>query len=58
MPIYVYRCTKCNSENELLISYKEMMSKLVLCEKCNCQMERVITSFKFDMLKADRFYRQ
>lgn len=46
MPIYEYRCPKCENKFELLRSFEDS-SKDAPCPKCGAESKRAISRFSF-----------
>ena len=44
MPLYTYKCEKCNIEKEILVKDKDVS---ILCSKCVSIMKRLITKSSF-----------
>ena len=59
MPIYRYRCSDCNNEQEYIlnISDREEFEQLITCIKCKSEnINRVIGKTTFS-LKGDGWYK-
>jgi putative FmdB family regulatory protein len=55
MPIFDYKCDKCEQVEEHLVSKYDV---IVICDKCGIDMTKQFTStFSFN-LKGDGFYKQ
>jgi putative FmdB family regulatory protein len=53
MPVYEYRCTKCNKHFE--IKQKISDDPLTRCKECNGELKKLITSTSF-VLKGSGWY--
>jgi putative FmdB family regulatory protein len=40
MPIYEYKCSKCESEYDIKISLEDYGKVTALCEECNIELDR------------------
>ncbi|GAB4535043.1 MAG: hypothetical protein Fur0020_02120 [Thermodesulfovibrionia bacterium] len=54
MPIYEYRCTRCNEEFE--VTQRITDEPLSICELCGGQLKRLITNTSF-VLKGSGWYK-
>ena len=53
MPVYEYKCTKCNQNFEVMQSIKD--SPLSVCSACGGKLKKLITSTSF-VLKGGGWY--
>lgn len=44
--IYIYRCSKCNSQVEIELPISQC-HELQFCDSCNCVLQKVITECNF-----------
>jgi putative FmdB family regulatory protein len=53
MPIYAYKCTKCNKEFEIMQKMSE--APLAVCSSCGGELKKLITNTSF-VLKGGGWY--
>ena len=56
MPIYEFKCNKCDRIAEKLMSMGDLNSKTVICKICKSDMTKLISKSSH-ILKGDGFYR-
>lgn len=45
MPIYLFKCSACGQQDDVLLSIDKIADTKPKCPKCGCGMRRVYTSF-------------